>query len=203
MKQRVDDLVLIFGLTLRHPFFSFILRNVSCPLLIWSDHRDTVRNKYSQASLDAVHLQSGFQGAIQGFLSAAMGSTIEATRASELSTLHPGFSGARSATDVVRSRTPWPSSSWRWTTARVSRLATPASFELARRIAAITPGGLDHVFFTSSGSEAVDTALKNAMAYHRVRGEGQRLTFVSRERPYHGMNIGVTTPGMWLRWWSG
>ena len=70
----------------------------------------------------------------------------------------------------------------------------PASFELARRIAAITPDGLNHVFFANSGSDAVDSALKIAMAYHCARGEGQRLRFVSRERSYHGMNIGGTSP---------
>ncbi len=69
----------------------------------------------------------------------------------------------------------------------------PASFELARRIAAITPDGLNHVFFANSGSDAVDSALKIAMAYHCARGEGQRLRFVSRERSYHGMNIGGTS----------
>lgn len=69
----------------------------------------------------------------------------------------------------------------------------PASFELARRIAAITPDGLNHVFFANSGSDAVDSAFKIAMAYHCACGEGQRLRFVSRERSYHGMNIGGTS----------
>ena len=69
----------------------------------------------------------------------------------------------------------------------------PSSFELARRIAALTPGDLDHVFFVNSGSEAVDTALKIAMAYHRALGEGGRQRFVSRERAYHGVNIGGTS----------
>lgn len=69
----------------------------------------------------------------------------------------------------------------------------PAAFEFANRLAKITPSGLDHVFFANSGSEAVDTALKIAMAYHRARGEGHRLRFVSRERAYHGVNIGGTS----------
>ena len=69
----------------------------------------------------------------------------------------------------------------------------PLSFELAGRIAALTPGNLDYVFFGNSGSEAVDTALKIALAYHRARGEGQRMRFVSRERAYHGVNIGGTS----------
>ncbi|MFQ5936151.1 MAG: aspartate aminotransferase family protein [Acidiferrobacterales bacterium] len=71
--------------------------------------------------------------------------------------------------------------------------AHPLSFELARRIAELTPGNLDYVFFGNSGSEAVDTALKIALAYHRARGEGQRMRFVSRERAYHGVNIGGTS----------
>jgi len=74
---------------------------------------------------------------------------------------------------------------------------TPGSFELARKVAAITPDGINHVFFVNSGSEAVDTALKIAMAYNRARGEGQRIRFVSRERAYHGVNIGgVSLSGM-------
>ncbi|MFQ5985581.1 MAG: aspartate aminotransferase family protein [Alphaproteobacteria bacterium] len=71
----------------------------------------------------------------------------------------------------------------------------PSSFELARRVAELTPEGLDHVFFTCSGSEAVDSALKIALAYHRARGEGQRFRFVGRERAYHGMNFGGTSVG--------
>ncbi|MFQ5765039.1 MAG: aspartate aminotransferase family protein [Rhodospirillales bacterium] len=73
------------------------------------------------------------------------------------------------------------------------QLGHPASFELAQKVARLTPDGMDHVFFTNSGSEAVDTALKIAMAYHRARGEGQRTRFVSRERAYHGVNIGGTS----------
>ena len=69
----------------------------------------------------------------------------------------------------------------------------PSSFELARRVAALTPDDLNHVFFVNSGSEAVDTALKIAMAYHRARGEAERQRFVSRERAYHGVNIGGTS----------
>ena len=77
------------------------------------------------------------------------------------------------------------------------QLGHPASFELARKVAKITPGGLDYVFFCTSGSEAVDTALKIAMAYHTAKGEGQRTKFVSRERAYHGVNIGgVSLSGM-------
>lgn len=68
--------------------------------------------------------------------------------------------------------------------------AHPKAFELATRVAGFTPPGLDRIFFANSGSEAVDTAMKIALAYHRVRGEGQRTMFVSRERAYHGVNFG-------------
>lgn len=69
----------------------------------------------------------------------------------------------------------------------------PSSFELAARLSALLPGDLDHLFFCNSGSEAIDTALKIAMAYHRANGEGARQRFVSRERAYHGVNIGGTS----------
>jgi beta-alanine--pyruvate transaminase len=77
------------------------------------------------------------------------------------------------------------------------QVAHPSSFELARKVAALTPDGLDHVFFCNSGSESVDTAIKIALAYHRARNDGQRTRFVSRERAYHGVNIGgVSLAGM-------
>jgi beta-alanine--pyruvate transaminase len=66
----------------------------------------------------------------------------------------------------------------------------PLSFELARRVAAVTPGDLDYVFFANSGSEAVETALKIALAYHRARGQAQRQRLVGREKAYHGVNFG-------------
>jgi beta-alanine--pyruvate transaminase len=73
----------------------------------------------------------------------------------------------------------------------------PSQFELARRIAQLTPEGIDRVFFGNSGSEAVDTAIKIALAYHRARGEGTRMRLVSRERAYHGVSIGgVSLSGM-------
>jgi beta-alanine--pyruvate transaminase len=68
----------------------------------------------------------------------------------------------------------------------------PGAFALADAVAALTPRGLDHVFFCNSGSEAVDTAMKIALAYHLARNEGQRSYFVARERAYHGVNIGGT-----------
>ena len=71
--------------------------------------------------------------------------------------------------------------------------AHPGQFELARQIARLTPQGLNRVFFVNSGSEAIDTALKIALAFHRARGEGARMRMVSRERAYHGVNIGGTS----------
>jgi len=73
----------------------------------------------------------------------------------------------------------------------------PLSFELARRVAALTPGDLNYVFFTNSGSESVETALKIALAYHRARGQAQRQRLVGREKAYHGVNFGgISVAGM-------
>ncbi|MFQ6018674.1 MAG: aspartate aminotransferase family protein [Kiloniellaceae bacterium] len=73
----------------------------------------------------------------------------------------------------------------------------PVSFELSRRLAALTPGDLNYMFFVNSGSEAVDSALKISLAYHRARGEGQRMRLVGRERAYHGVNFGgVSVAGL-------
>src|SRR5665213_4383337 len=63
----------------------------------------------------------------------------------------------------------------------------PKAFELASRVAALAPGDLDHVFFCNSGSEAVDTALKIALAFHNVRGDASRVRLIGRERGYHGV----------------
>src|SRR5215208_382769 len=71
----------------------------------------------------------------------------------------------------------------------------PKAFELASRVAALAPGDLDHVFFCNSGSEAVDTALKIALAYHNVRGEGARTRLIGRERGYHGVGFGGISVG--------
>ncbi len=73
----------------------------------------------------------------------------------------------------------------------------PGSFALAAKLSQILPDPFNHVFFTNSGSESIDTALKMVMAYNRARGEAQRIRFVSRERAYHGVNIGgVSLSGM-------
>jgi beta-alanine--pyruvate transaminase len=69
----------------------------------------------------------------------------------------------------------------------------PKSFEVAARVAELLPDGMDKVFFVNSGSEAVDTAMKIAMAYHRARREASKTMFVSRERSYHGVNVGGTS----------
>ena len=73
--------------------------------------------------------------------------------------------------------------------------AHPKSFELASRLAAMAPGDLNRVFFCNSGSEAVDTALKIALAYHNVRGEGGRTRLIGRERGYHGVGFGGISVG--------
>ena len=71
----------------------------------------------------------------------------------------------------------------------------PQAFELASRVADLAPAGLDHVFFCNSGSEAVDTALKIALAYHQVSGQGSRTRLIGRERGYHGVGFGGTSVG--------
>jgi len=75
------------------------------------------------------------------------------------------------------------------------QMAHPKAFELAERVAQIAPEGMGKVFFANSGSEAVDTALKMALAYHRVRGEGTRTRLLGRERGYHGVNFGGISVG--------
>lgn len=75
------------------------------------------------------------------------------------------------------------------------QLAHPLAFELASRIAALMPQGLDRIFFTNSGSESVDTALKIALAYQRARGEGTRTRLIGRERGYHGVGFGGISVG--------
>ncbi|AZO37534.1 MAG: aminotransferase class III-fold pyridoxal phosphate-dependent enzyme [Mesorhizobium sp.] len=75
------------------------------------------------------------------------------------------------------------------------QMGHPIVFELANRLVDIAPKGMDHVFFTNSGSESVETALKIAIAYHRVRGEGSRTRLIGRERGYHGVNFGGISVG--------
>jgi beta-alanine--pyruvate transaminase len=75
------------------------------------------------------------------------------------------------------------------------QMSHPKAFELARRLADIAPAGMNKVFFTNSGSESVDTALKMALAYHRVRGEASRTRLIGRERGYHGVNFGGISVG--------
>lgn len=75
------------------------------------------------------------------------------------------------------------------------QMGHPKAFELASRLVQLTPEGMDYVFFTNSGSEAVDTALKTAIAYHRARGEGSRFRLIGRERGYHGVGFGGISVG--------
>jgi beta-alanine--pyruvate transaminase len=75
------------------------------------------------------------------------------------------------------------------------QMGHPRVFELAARLTALAPQGLDHVFFTNSGSESVDSALKIALAYHRVKSDGSRIRLIGRERGYHGVNFGGVSVG--------
>jgi beta-alanine--pyruvate transaminase len=75
------------------------------------------------------------------------------------------------------------------------QMGHPGAFELAERLAQIAPAGMGKVFFANSGSEAVDSALKMALAYHRVRGQGTRTRLLGRERGYHGVNFGGISVG--------
>ncbi len=75
------------------------------------------------------------------------------------------------------------------------QLGHPTVFELANRLTSIAPEGIDYAFFVNSGSEAVDTALKMALAYHRIRGEGGRTRLIGREKGYHGVGFGGISVG--------
>ena len=75
------------------------------------------------------------------------------------------------------------------------QVASPETFRLASRIAKLTPPALNRIFFTNSGSEAVDTALKIALGYHRLRGEASRTRFIGREKGYHGVGLGGISVG--------
>ena len=75
------------------------------------------------------------------------------------------------------------------------QMGHPKVFELANRLVDLAPEGIDHAFFTNSGSESVETALKMAIAYHRVKGEGARTRLIGRERGYHGVNFGGISVG--------
>ncbi len=75
------------------------------------------------------------------------------------------------------------------------QMGHPKQFELATRLARLMPGGLNKVFFTNSGSESCETALKMAIAYHRANGEGHRTRLIGREKGYHGVNFGGTSVG--------
>jgi beta-alanine--pyruvate transaminase len=75
------------------------------------------------------------------------------------------------------------------------QMGHPKAFELAARLARLMPGPLDHVFFTNSGSESVETALKIAIAWHRLNGQAERVRLIGRERGYHGVNFGGMSVG--------
>ncbi|WP_136656497.1 aspartate aminotransferase family protein [Nitratireductor sp. XY-223] len=75
------------------------------------------------------------------------------------------------------------------------QMGHPKAFELASKLVQLTPPGIDHVMYTNSGSESVETALKTALAYHRVKGDGSRFRLIGRERGYHGVNFGGISVG--------
>jgi len=75
------------------------------------------------------------------------------------------------------------------------QMGHPIAFEFAARLQAMLPGKLNHVFYTNSGSESVDTAMKIALAYHRAKGQGTRVRFIGRERGYHGVGFGGISVG--------
>ncbi len=79
------------------------------------------------------------------------------------------------------------------------QMGSPGPFRLAERLLPLLPEGFSHVFFTNSGSESVDTALKIALADHQVRGEGSRTRLIGREKGYHGANFGGTSVGGIMR----
>jgi len=78
------------------------------------------------------------------------------------------------------------------------QMAHPKAFQLAEEVAKLMPAGLNRVFFTNSGSESVETALKMALAYHRVRGEGQRTRLIGRER---ATTASTSAASRWAAWW--
>ena len=75
------------------------------------------------------------------------------------------------------------------------QMGHPRAFECASQLVNIAPPGFDHVFFTNSGSESVETALKIALAYHRAKGNASKTRLIGRERGYHGVNFGGTSVG--------
>ena len=77
----------------------------------------------------------------------------------------------------------------------IFNMAHPKIFELAEKVADLTPDGMDRIFFGNSGSEAVETAMKVALGYHSLKGESKRTKFIGREKGYHGVNFGGTSVG--------
>ncbi len=74
-------------------------------------------------------------------------------------------------------------------------MSHPKAFELAEKVSSLTPKGLDRIFYGNSGSEAVETAMKVALAYHASKGDGQKTKFIGREKGYHGVNFGGVSVG--------
>ena len=146
--------------------------------------------------LDAVHAEPRLQGTIRRSSCAREGMYLleRARRSADRRVVRP----------VLRQRRPLPQGDRRGgrraarassTSSRRSLRGHPKQFELASRVAALTPGDLNRIFFTNSGSESVDTAMKVALAYQQAQGQGGRTMFISRERAYHGVNFGGVVAG--------
>ena len=126
----------------------------------------------SQRILDAVHREPAVQAGAAHVRRAPRTCTTRRPTAARCSTAPPASGASMPATAGRRSPRRSSSRPPSSTTRRPSRWAIPKAFELANRLVDIAPEGLDHVFFTNSGSESVDTALKIALAYQRVQGRG-------------------------------
>ena len=121
--------------------------------------------------------------------------TTRRPRAAAFSTASPACGASTPGTAARRSRKPWRSSSKSWTTRRAFQMGHPDAFTLANELARLAPPGIEHVFFTNSGSESVDTALKIALAFHRAKGDAARTRLIGRERGYHGVGFGGISVG--------
>ena len=145
--------------------------------------------------LDAVHREPAVQGKAAPACRAPRACTTGRPTAARCSTARPACGASTPATAARRSPRRSSKQIAVMDYAPPFQMGHPIAFELANALVQIAPKGLDHVFFTNSGSESVDTALKIALAYHRVRGEGARTRLIGRERGYHGVGFGGISVG--------
>ena len=155
----------------------------------------TLDRAAARSLLDAVHGQPAVQGQPAPAGHAPRACTTGRPTAGRSSTASRACGASTPATAAARSPRRSAARSPRWTTRRRSRWATRPRSSSPNEVVRWLPDGLDHVFFTNSGSESVDTALKIALAYHRARGEGTRTRFIGRERGYHGVGFGGISVG--------